>query len=158
MSRRSRFFSGSVFAFLAAIAVSTLAVTETSWPAGSDSAAAGAGLTAHDPFITLEDVAPRVISETASARFVHSANMTFAFWDLKAGGPGLPVHSHPHEQVAIVLEGSVELSVGGITRTMGPGEMAVIPSNAPHSAQILTDAKILDVFYPVREDYRNDVR
>jgi hypothetical protein len=37
---------------------------------------------------------------------------------------------------------------------MEEGEVAVIPSNIKHSGKTITDCYIIDVFYPVREDYR----
>ena len=86
-------------------------------------------------------------------RFVHSQNMTFAFWDIVEGAE-LPEHSHPHEQVANLLEGEFELIVDGETTTLRPGSVVIIPSNASHSGRALTTCRIIDTFYPVREDYR----
>ena len=84
--------------------------------------------------------------------FVHSSNMTFVHWKIVAGSP-LPEHSHTHEQVANVLEGQFELTINGETKVVGPGEVAIIPANALHSGCAITDCKIIDVFYPIREDY-----
>lgn len=66
----------------------------------------------------------------------------------------MPEHSHPHEQVANLIAGKFEMTVAGETRTIEPGMVAVIPSEAKHSGRALTDCYILDVFYPIREDYR----
>ena len=41
------------------------------------------------------------------ARFVHSDNVTLAFWEIKAGS-NLPAHSHVHEQIAQITEGEFE--------------------------------------------------
>jgi quercetin dioxygenase-like cupin family protein len=46
------------------------------------------------------------------------------------------------------------MTVDGETRTIEAGDVVVIPSGANHRAQALTDCFILDVFSPVREDYR----
>ena len=78
-------------------------------------------------------------------KFVHSANLTFVYWDILEGSP-LPEHSHPHEQVANVLEGEFELTVSGETIILKAGTVAVIPSNALHSGKALTKCRILDVF------------
>jgi hypothetical protein len=51
------------------------------------------------------------------ARFIHSANMTFALWDIDAGA-SLPEHAHPHEQVVHLLEGELSLTVAGINKVM----------------------------------------
>ena len=89
------------------------------------------------------------------ARFLHSANMTFALWNI-APGALLPAHDHPHEQVAHVLEGEFELTIDGVTAIVKSGGVAVIPSNARHFGKAITSCRILDVFYPVREDYLTD--
>ena len=86
-------------------------------------------------------------------RFVHSQNMTFAYWNISAGA-ALPSHSHPHEQVANLIEGRFSLTVDGETRELKEGSVVVIPSEAVHSGRAVTDCRIIDVFYPIREDYR----
>jgi quercetin dioxygenase-like cupin family protein len=91
--------------------------------------------------------------EGFKGRFVHSANMTFGYWDIEAGA-SLPEHAHPHEQVTSVIEGEFELTVDGETKTLGPGSVVIIPSNVSHSGKSVTNSRIIDVFYPVREDYR----
>jgi quercetin dioxygenase-like cupin family protein len=80
--------------------------------------------------------------------------MTFSFVDVIAGKT-LPEHSHVNEQVSIMLEGEFELMLDGKPVRFGPGEVVIIPSNTKHSGLAITDCKLLDVFYPVREDYRN---
>jgi quercetin dioxygenase-like cupin family protein len=84
----------------------------------------------------------------------HSGSMSFVLWRIDAGAL-LPEHRHVHEQVVNVYEGTFELTVDGVTQICGPGSVAAIPSNALHSGKALTDCRILDVFSPVREDYRN---
>jgi quercetin dioxygenase-like cupin family protein len=36
-----------------------------------------------------------------------------------------------------------------------PGTVCAIPPDARHSGRALTACRIMDVFYPVREDYRD---
>lgn len=79
--------------------------------------------------------------------------MTFAFWVIKKGS-SLPEHSHVHEQVANMLEGEFELTIDGVTQVLRPGSVASIPSHVRHAGRAITDCRILDVFSPVREDYR----
>jgi quercetin dioxygenase-like cupin family protein len=64
-------------------------------------------------------------------------------------------HSHPHEQMGMLLEGELTFTIGDQTRTIYPGEMWRIPGGVVHSA-IAGDkpVKALDVFHPIREDYR----
>ena len=64
-------------------------------------------------------------------------------------------HSHPHEQMGMLLEGELTFMIGGQSRTLQPGEMWRIPGGVIHSA-VAGDqpVKALDVFHPIREDYR----
>jgi quercetin dioxygenase-like cupin family protein len=104
-------------------------------------------------FIELGSLATREPVPGFRVVFVHSAHMTLAYWDVEEGAT-LPEHSHPHEQVANVLEGRFELTVAGETRVLDAGTVAVIPSEVPHSGRAVTRCRLLDAFHPVREDYR----
>jgi quercetin dioxygenase-like cupin family protein len=87
----------------------------------------------------------------------HSEHVTMAYWTVTAGAT-LPQHAHPHEQITSVLEGEFEMTIGGETKKLTAGHAAVIPGNVTHSAKALTACRIIDAFYPVREDYRNATR
>lgn len=104
------------------------------------------------PLIELAGITPKEIVPGYEARFIHTANMTFSYLDVKAGA-ALKEHSHPHEQVAHVLEGEFELTLDGEPLRFGPGTVIVIPSHVKHAGLAITDCKLLDVFYPVRDDY-----
>ena len=104
-------------------------------------------------FQDLNDIQEREIVPGYRARFVHTEKMTLAYWEVDAGA-ALPEHSHPHEQIANVLEGEFELTVDGKSQVLVPGQVAVIPGDVPHSGQAVTDCRLLDAFQPAREDYR----
>jgi len=87
-------------------------------------------------------------------RFAHSERMSFARWRIDAGAV-LPPHAHPHEQVVHVFAGLMEFTMAGETSRVGPGMVLVIPPGVPHEGRALADAEVLDVFAPVREDYRD---
>jgi len=85
-------------------------------------------------------------------KFIHSQHMTFAHWNIEEGS-SLQEHSHPHEQVTTVIEGEFELTVENISKVLGPGSVVIIPPNAKHSAKAISDSRVIDAFYPIREDY-----
>jgi quercetin dioxygenase-like cupin family protein len=105
------------------------------------------------PFVTLTDLATREIFPGIRARVVHSALTSQSWVELDAGGT-FPEHRHPHEQTVNVLEGELELTCDGTTYRLTPGQVFIIPPDAPHSGRALTACRVLDVFAPVREEYR----
>src|SRR5690349_3643255 len=61
-------------------------------------------------------------------------------------------HSHPHEQVGMILAGRAVFVVGGEEKTLGPGDMYRIPGGVRHRVLALDEpVQVLDIFYPVRE-------
>ncbi|MFN8347723.1 MAG: cupin domain-containing protein [Spirosomataceae bacterium] len=86
-------------------------------------------------------------------RMIHGENMTVAYYRAKAGSP-FPKHAHPHAQISNILEGELEITIGNETRLCKPGDVAVIPSNTVHYGRAVTDVYVIDVFSPVREEYR----
>ena len=103
-------------------------------------------------FIKINDITPKEIVPGFQGRFIHSANITVAYWDMKSGA-SIPLHQHVHEMIVNVIEGRLQLTVGTDTKVLEPGMAAIIPSNVPHTAKALTECRVIDVFYPVREDY-----
>jgi quercetin dioxygenase-like cupin family protein len=72
-----------------------------------------------------------------------------------APGSTVPLHSHEHEQLGIVLQGTQVLIVDGKEHPMHAMQGYVLPGGVEHSAYCGPDgALVLDVFRPVREDYR----
>ncbi|HTU03745.1 MAG TPA: cupin domain-containing protein [Candidatus Sulfotelmatobacter sp.] len=62
-------------------------------------------------------------------------------------------HRHEAEQFSIVLKGRMRFVVGGEARVLGPGDVAHIPPNVPHSIESLEEyVQVLDVFSPLRPD------
>ncbi len=104
-------------------------------------------------FVELSTINEKEIVPGFHGKFVHGDNVTTVFWRIEAGAE-LPEHAHPHEQVSVLTSGKFEMTLDGETRQLEEGTVAVIPSNVPHSGVAITDCTIMDVFYPVRDDYR----
>ncbi len=100
------------------------------------------------------NITPREVIPGFVGRFLHSDTMTFALWEISAGAI-LPDHAHPHEQVVHLYEGEFEMTVDGKTSVAKSGSVLAIPGHARHSGRAITDCRVMDVFYPVREDYRD---
>jgi quercetin dioxygenase-like cupin family protein len=66
-----------------------------------------------------------------------------------------PFHHHPHEQASYVAEGKLILFMEGVgEQELEKGDLFAVPSGIPHTVRILTPVvRIIDSFYPVREDF-----
>ena len=104
-------------------------------------------------YLHLDEIEEKNLVSGFKVRFVHSEYMTLSYWNIEAGAQ-LPEHSHPHEQVTNVLEGEFELTVDNQSKILGPGSVVIIPPHAVHSGKCVTRSRVIDVFYPIREDYR----
>jgi quercetin dioxygenase-like cupin family protein len=73
--------------------------------------------------------------------------------------PGMDVnpHSHPFEQIVFIVSGRVIFHIGDEDMEAGPGSVIRIPPDVVHYAEPIGDepALNLDVFAPIREDYRH---
>ncbi len=69
-------------------------------------------------------------------------------------GSVVPDHSHPHEQMGMMISGRLEFTVADTTRVLGPGDTWRIPGGVVHSVRAFDEPAVaLDVFHPIREDY-----
>ncbi len=65
--------------------------------------------------------------------------------------------SHVHEesdQISSLLEGEMEFTVAGETRTVRPGEVVIVPAGVVHGTRVPAGVKAvaLEVFAPPRKD------
>lgn len=74
-------------------------------------------------------------------------------------GAVYPMHSHLYEQVSVVIEGRMLLTVGTETREVGPGDMWFVPPDMIHGGVILGDAPVIfiDVYAPPSKGDDSDV-
>lgn len=101
----------------------------------------------------IKEITPKEIVPGITGYYAHGANMTLGYVDIKAGS-NLPVHHHVHEQITYIAEGRLDMLIGGEPYSLTAGMYHIISSNTPHSAFAVTDCKVIDVFNPVREDYK----
>jgi quercetin dioxygenase-like cupin family protein len=123
---------------------------------GDDSKAAGAGDSADaDPyFIPAGGGTHRQIFPGVEIHAISGEGLMLSLVDLEPGSVVLE-HSHPHEQMGMLISGRVEFTIGGVSKILGPGDMWRIPGHVPHKVRTLDGPAVaLDVFHPVREDYR----
>ena len=72
-------------------------------------------------------------------------------------GFGVGTHTHEHtEQVVVVTEGELELTVESETRTLKPGDWAVINRGVEHSVRTENGAQFIEALSPVPLDHVPD--
>ena len=98
--------------------------------------------------ITAKQIAPGI-----TGHYAHGDKVTFGFVELKKGS-SVPLHHHINEQITSIVEGQLDMIIGGEAYSLTDGMYHVIHANVPHSAVAITDCQAIDVFGPVREDYK----
>jgi quercetin dioxygenase-like cupin family protein len=104
-------------------------------------------------FVNLKELPEKEVVPGFRGKFIHSNNITVAHWTISAGAE-LPNHDHPQEQITILIKGKFEFTLANEVKEISSGESVVIPSNISHKGKALTDCYAIDVFYPLREDYK----
>jgi quercetin dioxygenase-like cupin family protein len=75
-------------------------------------------------------------------------------WIAMEPGAEVATHSHPNEQLGVVVEGSVTLTANGETRTLEVGDAYAVTPDLEHQAVAGSQGALLvETFVPVRDDY-----
>jgi len=101
----------------------------------------------------VDNIEARELRPGFFGKFIHGDKGSVTVWDIKKGSV-LQTHHHVHEQITYVIEGQLQMNIGGEDYLFTAGMTHVIPSNVPHAAVALTDVKVIDFFSPARDDYR----
>ncbi len=79
-------------------------------------------------------------------------------WIEMEPGAVVPLHSHPHEQLGYVVRGQITMTIDGVDYVMRPDDGYTLPGGLEHGAVAGPEGcLVIDVFAPVREDYRERV-
>jgi quercetin dioxygenase-like cupin family protein len=106
------------------------------------------------PFLDPWSKADKEIAPGIKIRTAWGEKIMVSFVDF-APNSSVPKHSHPHEQMGIVLKGEIEFVIDTEHKTLKEGGTYLIPSNVEHSARSSgEEALALDIFSPPREDYK----
>jgi quercetin dioxygenase-like cupin family protein len=64
-------------------------------------------------------------------------------------------HSHPHEQLVYVVKGKLRVDIDGKrTFEVVAGESFVVDGGVEHEARALEESEVLDIFTPMRDEYK----
>ena len=101
----------------------------------------------------IKNITPKELAAGIIGYYAHGDKTTFGLVELKKRS-SVPLHHHINEQITYMIEGQLDMVIGGEACSLTDGMYHVIHSNVPHSAVAITDCKVIDVFGPVREDYK----
>ncbi len=105
-------------------------------------------------FPTRAECATHTIFPGVTIRTCAAEQMMLSYVDIEPNAV-VEEHSHAHEQVGMVLRGRARFHIGGEEKVLSPGDFYRIPGNTRHRVVALEEpVTALDIFYPVREDYR----
>jgi quercetin dioxygenase-like cupin family protein len=105
-------------------------------------------------FFTQTDGARHQLFPGVDAHVVWGANLMLSVVDLQPHAR-VDEHSHPHEQMGMVIDGRAEFTIGDETRVLGPGDMYFMPGGVRHKVRALdAPVRAIDVFNPPREEYK----
>jgi len=107
-------------------------------------------------FTEPRDFKERELSPKVNTKIVWGEKLMLSHVHVQPNAPIVPLHSHPHEQMGIVLEGKVGLTIGAETREIKKGDMFLVPPDTLHGLAFTFDkpAFILDIFSPPREEFK----
>jgi quercetin dioxygenase-like cupin family protein len=104
-------------------------------------------------FFKTASLKKKLIRKGILLRAVWGRKTMLTFFDFKPRTV-VPAHKHHHEQITYILKGSLKFNLAGKVKILKAGQGVVVPANQLHSAQVLGQpAKILDGWYPIRQDY-----
>ena len=98
---------------------------------------------------------PQLHPEPGMVRQVlaHSPHLMLVRHYFEPGWVGA-AHSHPHHQLIYVVSGHIRLTLPDGEFDLESGDSIVIDGGVQHQASALVASEVLDVFTPIREDYK----
>jgi len=100
-----------------------------------------------------EEIPLTKLTEGAFSHLLRGKNILVSFLTMNAHSV-FELHSHPQEQIMIVIEGYCDEIIDGKIYRVREGDVLHLPPNVVHGAFIGdVDCKVIDIFSPVREDY-----
>lgn len=68
-------------------------------------------------------------------------------------GAGVPIHSHPHTQIAYVIKGRFRFTIEGVEKEVGKGDSLCKQGGVKHGVVCLEKGALVEFFTPMREDF-----
>ena len=105
-------------------------------------------------FPTPDELGRHIIFGNIPIKTLSGDQVQIALVDIPADGV-VEWHSHVNEQMGYIVSGRVRFQIGDQDKVLHIGEMYRIPGGVKHRVTpVGGPARVLDVFHPVRDEYR----
>jgi quercetin dioxygenase-like cupin family protein len=91
--------------------------------------------------ITWSGIPEEEVYPGISRQVLHGERQTMVHY-VYSPGSVFPIHSHPEEQVTVVISGEIEFTIDGEPALLRGGQAAVIPANMPHGAKVIGNVAV----------------
>jgi quercetin dioxygenase-like cupin family protein len=108
-------------------------------------------------FYRIADLPEVMLTEKSKSHMVTGQNALISFIE-NPPGCVFPLHSHPSEQILIMLEGEEDHVCGGERFLMKAGDLCIHPPNVMHGGETRTGFKGIDIFCPPREEWMDKLK
>jgi quercetin dioxygenase-like cupin family protein len=98
------------------------------------------------------------LREKIQCKIFHGGDITIQYSEVQPDA-ALKTHTHPYEQIVMILSGECDFHVGDQKVPMGEGSVMYVPPMVEHGIQAKGDVPIinLDIFHPRRTDRQESV-
>jgi quercetin dioxygenase-like cupin family protein len=87
-----------------------------------------------------------VLGETLRPLLTNAMGSAVEVFDTRGpASAGPPPHTHPWEEVYVVISGELEVTVDGQSRVIGPGGVAHVPAHTKHGYRNVTEAHFITI-------------
>lgn len=105
-------------------------------------------------FINVDALPMAIVAEGLGLKPVFGQQLQLSFVHMQPHSIAA-LHSHPEEQIGLVLEGEYEFEMNGVRKMVRKGDVYIVPPNVPHGAVTYDKPCVaLDIFSPARTGYR----
>lgn len=103
-------------------------------------------------FCNWNDLQPQEIAANYRRQVAVGENVTVARVEVKQGAV-TAAHSHPNEEIIVVLRGAWRFNLPSGKVTVTPNQTLLIPPGIEHSSEAIEDTVALDICAPARRDW-----
>jgi quercetin dioxygenase-like cupin family protein len=99
------------------------------------------------------NLTPRKIADGVTAKIIYGDKVMLSLVTMEPDAI-VPTHFHPHEQVGMLVSGTMEFAMAQDILPLSGNAMFLVPGNAPHALKAGPHgAVVIQAFSPPREDY-----